>query len=196
MHRHKKGTLIGQVNKLLAKFSGANVQVKRKLFQSYCTALYGSQTWDLCSDNIDTIAKTWNRGIRKVLGIPQNTHCILTHLLIGMLPLPAIIAVRMCKYITQWCTSENELVRYLAQRSIHSFHGNIGSSIKHIMTIYNIDRSLLTKPSRCKDIITQHHMASDNDKRLAQQIWELISHGLIGFTREEVNIIVRELCTT
>ena len=44
--RRKRGDFIGRVNGPLAKYGVLGSEVKTKLFNSYCTHMYGSETWN------------------------------------------------------------------------------------------------------------------------------------------------------
>ena len=40
----------------------------------YNSSFYGSQIWDLFSDDVIRLEKSWNISLRILLGIPRNTH--------------------------------------------------------------------------------------------------------------------------
>ena len=49
---HRRGAFIGQVNIVLCNFNTLNSHIKYRLFQSYCTSLYGCELWCLLDDKV------------------------------------------------------------------------------------------------------------------------------------------------
>jgi len=60
--------------------------VKYKLFQAYCTSLYGCELWNLLSNDLVALCTAWRKGVRRVWGIPPDTHCYILPLLCKRLP--------------------------------------------------------------------------------------------------------------
>ncbi len=79
--KSKSGQFIGACNKLIAKFPCAPYEVKRILFQSYCTSYYGCQSWSLSSKNIECIYMAWRKAVRKLLILSWNSAYYLPHIL-------------------------------------------------------------------------------------------------------------------
>ena len=51
----RRNDFVGQVNNVLCYFCKLTSDVKNKLFQSYCTSLYGCELWLLTSGEIDDL---------------------------------------------------------------------------------------------------------------------------------------------
>ncbi len=68
-------TLIECVNEICNEFAFAHTKCRAKLLQIYATSFYGSNLWDLYSNEFMSIGKTWYVSIRKVYSVPFQTHC-------------------------------------------------------------------------------------------------------------------------
>ena len=52
--------------------------VKRKLFNSFCMAVYGSQLWDYSSTNVpEAFYTAWRKCLWRIDGLPNKTHKII-----------------------------------------------------------------------------------------------------------------------
>ena len=189
----KVGSFIGSVNKIIAKVPYASYVTKCKLFSSYCTSFYGSQCWDLSDRHINKLVTTWNKCVRRLLNIPQRTHCALLPRLIGLNPIQFDIENRFFKYVKQWLCSHNTIVQYIITRSMHGFHGILGRSIKHIVNKYNCNLKSFSDCDRLLNISGQNVDSSQVQK--VEQIKELLQCKLSGFNDSEQYDIISYLCT-
>ncbi len=51
----KKGNFIGQANHILTKYGNMYSPVKCKMIEKYCCHYYGSETWDFCNSNFNSV---------------------------------------------------------------------------------------------------------------------------------------------
>ncbi len=71
----RKGCFIACVNMICTELAFAHPKCQAKLLQIYGTSFYGSNLWDLYSEEFMYIGKTWNVAIRKVFNVPLLIHC-------------------------------------------------------------------------------------------------------------------------
>jgi hypothetical protein len=71
---HKRGDLIGRTNYVLSTFMRADPVVKREIFNSQCTHLYGTEAWQLNDSEVHSFVTAWNQGVRRVFALPRCTH--------------------------------------------------------------------------------------------------------------------------
>ena len=76
----KKHIFISQVNTLNNKFSSISCTTRGKLFQTYCCAWYGCQTWDLNTKMTLHMNIEWNKAVRRTMRIPYDTRTCLLYL--------------------------------------------------------------------------------------------------------------------
>ncbi len=71
----RKSQFIQCINDICKEFAFAHPKCKSKLLQIYSSSFYGSNLWDLYSKELMSLCTTWNVGIRKLYGLPVQTHC-------------------------------------------------------------------------------------------------------------------------
>ena len=76
---------ISLVNRLNFIFRGVPSNIKVKLLQTYCTAWYGCQTWQLGTTAAGSMETQWKIYVPRTLGLPPRTRCILLPGLAGSL---------------------------------------------------------------------------------------------------------------
>ena len=98
----------------MSRFGSCNSTTKNKLLHQYCTAMYGSQLWDLTSQSVKTLCTKWHAAYKMVLSLPYNTHCDLLPLIAENRPLDCMLE---CSYIGFYKTiseSENNIAKYIS----------------------------------------------------------------------------------
>ena len=66
-----------RTNYIMSKFSGCSSDVRNFLFRTYCTNFYGSVLWNLTNVNITRFYIAWRKCVRRIWGLPRQTHCSL-----------------------------------------------------------------------------------------------------------------------
>ena len=195
--KQKKGHFVSSINKVISKFYGAPFNVKCRLFQMYCTSLYGCQTWDISSKNIDVMCKTWNKCIRRLLGLPYNTHTRFLPYIIGFQSGRCNIDLRLCRYVKLWLKSKNKLLLYFLDRAFYMDQGIISNSIKYLCHTYNLTkREIFYGPwSFIKRKIQEHYVIANEELNTVNQIKELLQCSIKGFSKDEVDVLLAYLCT-
>ena len=61
----------------LYEFKRVPCHVKSKLFATYCLDLYGSQSWNFNSIEVQSLYVAWRKTIRRHWKVPNTTHCSL-----------------------------------------------------------------------------------------------------------------------
>ena len=77
---------LGQTNYFLAKFGSLHVDVKSRLFHSYCSSFYGCKLWRPNDKCLYTIATARRKIVRRIWAFPFTTHCTVLPSLMGGLP--------------------------------------------------------------------------------------------------------------
>ena len=122
----KKGTFIGQVNKLKCKFCTVQSSLRGRLLQTYCCSWYGCQTWDLAGRQVEAMNIEWNKAVRRTLLLPYKTRtCLLPHLVIGK-NFADQHKSRISKFLVSFNESENSHVFYIGERAKSFAHGALG----------------------------------------------------------------------
>ncbi len=192
--KSKSGQLIGATNKLIVKFPSVSFQVKRVLFQSYCTSYYGCQSWLLT--NVDEFDTTWRKVIRRLFSLPWQTHCSLLPVILNQDSACVSIEKQVCKYIHCGLNSQNDVISYVFNRGTLECKGLLGQNMKHLNRKYGITKQLLSSDiKRAMDIITKSNKPSVADTITASIITELLSCDIPILMQEEIDHVIQVLCT-
>lgn len=114
----RKNHFIGQANNVFCFFKSLDMQVKIRLFKSYCSSCYGSELWSLEDNIIQDFCCSWRSALRRLLNLPCNTHCFLLPLLTDSLPVFDEICKRSVRFICSCLNSQYRLVRCIVWHSI------------------------------------------------------------------------------
>ena len=110
----KRGNFIGKMNSLLQEFSYVEPPVKIKIFNIFATSFYGSGLWDLYSNEVDRIFKSWNVSVRIAFDIPFTSHRYLIEPLSGSPHPKTMLSSRFMKFKDSLCSSSKMEVSLLA----------------------------------------------------------------------------------
>ena len=70
-----KNTFNCKTNMVFSHFRQVDPYSLYSLFKTYCMPLYGSQIWDYDNTHIQSFFVAWRKAIRKILNLPNRTHC-------------------------------------------------------------------------------------------------------------------------
>ena len=187
----KKFTFFQQTNILMADFKGVQYDILSQLFNKYCSSFYGSQCWDLRSGALNNLYTGWNKGVRRLLRLPYNSHRFLLPSLLNVQSLEVQFIKRFCKMFRTMYRSSNERVQFLARYSMNNGCSLISRNIFFITDKYNVSRNdiLHGKLNAISD------QCSEYQERVIAQVRELlkIRDGqtmLNGFSNNEVQDII------
>ena len=83
---HRRNSFIGQTNNVSCDFSCVVSAVRYKLFKSYCSSIYGCESWCLDDSKINEFCTTWRRGRRRIWNLAYRAHCDMLHALSNDIP--------------------------------------------------------------------------------------------------------------
>ena len=83
------------------------------LLNIYGTSFYGSCLWDLYSQEVDRIYKSWNVTVRNVFDLPWSTHRYFIENVSGCAHPKTQLSSRYVKFVGSLTSSEKTSVRYL-----------------------------------------------------------------------------------
>ena len=135
----KKGDFIGRVNSLQATLGHAPQDIIMPIFRSQCCHYYGCQAWDLSDRATHEFHRIWNRGVRRLLKLPYQTHTrFLPHL--AEMPHPeADISRRFVKSLHKMLYSSNSLLEYISILGTQCADTIIGRNLKYIDQVCSRD---------------------------------------------------------
>ena len=138
----KRGAFIGKVNSLLQEFYYAAPCVLVKLVSSYCCNIYGSNVWDLFSEDSQRLYKSYNVALRTIFNLPRKTH---KYLLESLTDVPHLHVQLLSRYVTfaQSLLKNNSFeVRFLSRICFNDMRTILGRSMRKIAALCNQPNSL------------------------------------------------------
>ena len=138
--RLKKGSFITAVNKLNYVFKGIDSFTRIKLFQTYCTAWYGCQSWQLGTTDANALDIEWRKAVRRTLGLPAMTRSMLLPGLAGSRPFYQQHCDRINKFLNSMLQSKNVTVKYIATRAQTNTFGAMGRNFAYLKLISKSDQ--------------------------------------------------------
>ncbi len=185
--------LYNNTNNLMALFSKTSSDVKYNLFKSYCMSAYGSVLWDFSSTYCQLFYTAWRKCIRRITGIPYNTHCHLLHLICGDYPVDLQLHLRFIKFFMSSRSSKSENIRIYARLAYEGSRSNVSKSWAHMCKTWNIRRSAnRVDLDRIRDLYWK--MEKPHNIRTATTIYDLLQ---IYDQDDDPQLrdLINELCT-
>ena len=121
---NRRNAFTGQANNAICYFSKL-ASVKMHLFQSFCTSYYGCELWSLTNRTIQDFCIAWRRSLRRVRGLPLQTHGVLLPVLSQCLPVLDEICRRSLNFVRSCLHHNSDLIRFLAVHGV--FHARSSS---------------------------------------------------------------------
>ena len=186
---------------ILNTFQHANVNVKYKLFKSFCMPLYGSVLWDFESREILQFYTEWRKAIRRLFNLSNRTHSRYLHLICDDSPINVQLYKRFNKFIKTVLNSDNNCVKLAGRMAVCGSQSNVSKNINFIAKELNCTQELVSeKPVRFKNRsdIYEHSQTNVNDKVVCGNIKDLIcikESNHTKFSYEEITHMIEYLCT-
>ena len=173
--------------------------------KTYCMSLYGCPLWDLEGKHIQRFYVAWRKGLRKLLGLPYNTHCNLLNLICDDIPVDCQLDNRLLKFMSSCSLSENIVVKLCYKLACNGSQSTMCNNIYFLCAKYGICRSVLCQGSRCYKGLS--YQSSDTCKLYeikASVIRDMLNtieanrlgnNYITGFTTDDANDLLSTLCT-
>jgi len=111
---------IGLVNNTLCYFGKLSSSVKYNLFHAYWTSYYECELWSLSNSNVNEFCVAWRKSLRRVWGIPFQTHGVLLPLLSQCLSVLNEICQRSLNFGRSCIRHESTFVQFIALHGLHA----------------------------------------------------------------------------
>ena len=159
----------------------------------------GSNLWDLFSDDVDKLYRSWNVTIRNVFKLPYTTHRYLIETVSRSLHPKTMLTSRYVKFTESLTLSSKVDVSYLAKVTINDNRILMGRTLSHIAREIDTPKCELT-PSVVKNKMV-YFPVPDHEKWRCDIILEMLSIRkkslvLENFNEDENTTILNYLCTS
>ena len=190
---HKRGDFIGRVNNLSATFAKADDNVKRMIFNSQCSHLYGIETWNMADNDVEKFRKTWNLGVRKVFELPYQTHTRFLSLFLDRPYVTDQMNTRFYKLLMNMTNSDNKRISFLGKYMLADVSSIICQNMDKICQRYDFNFY-----ARINGFNLQHFKCDipDGDMQIVAQVMELRDtlkgkFNIESFSNEEIQCMIQ-----
>jgi Reverse transcriptase (RNA-dependent DNA polymerase) len=129
---NKINKFCSQTNYFLATFGHITPLIKAKLFTTYCCSFFGSVLWDLCHTDLNTLRVEWRKAVRRIWGLPRQTHNSLTSHLMDKTS-DSILIHRFYNFSTRILCHENVKISFIARIASNSRTHTFGKNFQSIL---------------------------------------------------------------
>ena len=120
-----------RVNMFHGDFGKLHCDIKSRLFKQYCCSFYGSQLYNLCSNDINMICRAWRVGFKRILGLPRTTHNRYLNIIGNTMQPVLSFAKRFVIFFSNALKSKNVIVSSLA-RNACTAKSSMGTNYRYI----------------------------------------------------------------
>ena len=140
-------------------FRGVPSNIKVKLLQTYCTAWYGCQTWELGTTAASSIETKWKISVRRTLELPPRTRSILLPGLAGNLSFSHQHQKRVYHLSNAVMSSTISAMQYIDWRTATNTTGALGRNRAYLCIHRNLsgDPAVDGHDAEANGRITQIH---------------------------------------
>ena len=132
IERQRKKIFI-QGNSLIRKFFMCSIEVKVKLFQTFCSPLYTAQLWiNYSNTDIKKLHSAYHSSLKMLLGLSKREYTSPIFAILNLRTCPAVIRNLIYRFMGRLRDSTNDIIRSM-----------YGSSISYNSSIWKHWRSLL-----------------------------------------------------
>jgi hypothetical protein len=136
-------------NAVLSTFSRFHRGVLQYLFEAYCCSFYGIICCSLADNNLRQLCVAWNKVIRRIFGLPFQTHTNLLPQIIGRPHIKFIIYTIFLKYAFSVFNSQNPIVLSVAQGTSIKTTTVFGGNLFHILSQFDVSVAEFSRYTRC-----------------------------------------------
>ena len=156
----KRAKFIGKVHSLNQEFHFCHPDVVMNLYKIYTCSFYSSSLYDLFSNKLDQLYRTWNKAVRILFDVPMDTHTYLIEPISKSLHPKVMLSSRFVTFHKTNTFCKKPSVRLLASLAASDQRTSYGRNLKNISNkckMPNVDlSSRIVKcdtPSPCISLI-------------------------------------------
>jgi len=188
--RMKRGDLAGRTNVMIGNLHEMSTDIILKIFSSQCCHYYGTQIWQFSKSSLGDFCTMWNRCVRRLLKLPNMTHCRFLPLLANMKSPGDQICSMFLGLLRSMRQNDNYVVNHLTERGLNDTRSYIGHNLQYISRRYGC---------RASDILRGKKLAgsifSTEDNQTIQGINDILNGHLNHFlTADEQFEFLNFLC--
>ena len=137
----KRGAFISKVNSILQEFYYATPEVKLKFVHTYACNIYGSNIWNLFSNESHRLYTSYNVAVRNIFNLPRTTHRYLLESISDAHHLYVMLLSRYVTFVKMLLENDAFEVRFLSEMCLRKQWTVLGKSITKIAELCDMETS-------------------------------------------------------
>ena len=131
---HAVNDIYKRTNCLLADFSFTDCKTLSRLFNTYCTNIYGSPLWKHFDRKLlEPFYIAWRKCIRRVWKIPFTSHNVLLLYIHNTIAFNVILEKRCIKFLWTLFNSGYDIYRTIIKNSLHNRNTTLGENVRYFI---------------------------------------------------------------
>ena len=122
-----------KVNSILQEFHFTKPEVIIKLVNTYAASCYGSNLWDIFSNDCERLYRSFNVAVRQIFKVDRCTHRYLIESLSNCLHLKTAITSKFVTFYQKLVSSAKMPVRFLAKICQRDLRTVLGRTLAKIL---------------------------------------------------------------
>ena len=131
----------GKVNMIKSHFNHIDFDSLYHIFKTYCMPLYGSQLWDYDNKNINMFNVAWRKAIRRLLSLPNTTHCNLLPYICDDIPPNIQLYQRVISFVNGLSKSRNVVTSLCYRLIVNGSGSSVSNTISVLSSMWCVPRS-------------------------------------------------------
>ena len=196
----KRGKFIGKVSSLLQELYFVDSEILVKIMNIYTTSFYGSNLWDILSQDCEKIYKSWNVAMRMVFDVNRCTHRFLIEPISQSMHPKVMLSSRYVTFHRSLIKSTKFPVKMLARLFETDKRTVLGRTLDNLCRLCSVpDINSLT--SHCVKNKLKYFEIPESEEWCGTMVTLLLklrkySLSLPRFSLDEIQSIVDHVCMT
>ena len=193
----KRAQFIAKIHSLNQEFHFSDQETVLRLCNIYALSFYGSNSWNLYSEDCERLYKSWNVAVRILFNVPRDTHRYLIESLSKVRHIKTVLCSRFVQFYNSLKECSRLSIRMLIKLSHNDYRTVMCRNLNNVAQDCNIDVNMLSK-NYVLENLKYLNMPDDQAWRVPILV-ELInarSNNLInGFDYNELSDMINFICS-
>ena len=129
--------LYDKIHQVMQQFGHYELSLVIKLLSVYSTALYGSNLWQVNSDEYSKLTRSWNAAVRIIWNLPYPTHKRFLEYLSPVPHLESVLTGRYVGFLANLLNSEKPELGIIFSSCYSNLATNTGQNISFLLHKHN-----------------------------------------------------------
>ena len=196
--RYKCAKFISKVHSLNQEFHYADPYTILKLYNIYVCDFYGSNLWNLYSEDVQRLLNSWNVSIRILFDLPRDTHRYFIEPISGVDHIKTILCSRFVHFVHKLENCKKLTIRLLMNLSKNDFGTVICKNLNSIANDCNIDVFNLDKYT-VKENLKFYPVPEEHSWKIpvVKELLDIRSRNYVldNFADHDVSVMINVLCS-